>query len=245
MLNAKRSSAEAESTVKPSAIFKPVSAIITCAVLAFGSVACSDAVVDKRNEAGIFANGSENSDAMNMPHGTNAVSQMILPDELLASESDSNSDPISLTAENPSHVGKTSPVIPMPPKISISMICARPSNHDRENRHVASGVQLIAELREVISATESKVIAELKQGLRCREMALSLQNLPKDKKLVLNLRVGHPYVAFSGSTGEFTYNGIDTLRLALKLKREPKKEDPDAIIGVTFEGEKETRVRRR
>lgn len=238
MLNAKRSSAEAESTVKPSAIFKPVSAIITCAVLAFGSVACSDAVVDKRNEAGIFANGSENSDAMNMPHGTNAVSQMILPDELLASESDSNSDPISLAAENPGHVGNMPPVIPMPPKISISMICARPSNHDRENRHVASGVQLIAELREVISATESKVIAELKQGLLCHEMALSLQNLPKDKKLVFKLRVGHHGVAFSGSTGEFTYNGTDILRLALKLKREQKKEDPNAIIDVTFEGEK-------
>lgn len=242
MLNAKRSSAEAESTVKASTIFKPVSAIITSAILAFGSAACSDAVVDKRNEAGIFANGSENSDAMNMPHGTNAVSQMILPEELLASKGDSNSDAISLAAENPDSVGNMPPVIPMPPKISISRICASPSNHDHD-RHVANGVQLIAELREVISATESKVIAELKQGLLCRQMALSLQNLPKSKKLVLNVRVGHHGVAFSGSTGEFIYNGIDTLRLALKLKREQKK--GDAIIDVTFEGEKETRVRRR
>ena len=241
MLYAKRSSAEAESTVKASTIFKPVSAIITSAILAFGSAACSDAVVDKRNEAGIFANGSENSDAMNMPHGTNAVSQMILPEELLASKGDSNSDAISLAAENPDPVGNIPPVILMPPK--ISMICASPGIDGRVNRHVASGVQLIAELREVISATESKVIAELKQGLLCRQMALSLQNLPKDKKLVLNLRVGHPFVVFSGSTGEFIYNGKDTLRLAIKLKREQKK--GDAIIDVTFEGEKETRVRRR
>ncbi len=243
MLNEKRSCAEAESAVKASTIFKPVSAIITSAILAFGSAACSDAVVDKRNEAEIFANGSENSDAMNMPHGTNAVSQMILPEELLASKGDSNSDAISLAAENPDPVGNIPPVILMPPK--ISMICASPGIDGRVNRHVASGVQLIAQLREVISATESKVIAEFKERLRCREIALSLQNLPKDKKLVLNLRVGHPFVVFSGSTGEFIYNGKDTLRLAIKLKREPKKEDPDAIIGVTFEGEKETRVRRR
>ncbi len=192
------------------------------------STACSVAVTD---DTGTMAsseyNASDNSNAMAMPPGTNAAAKITLPMELIASD-----------RSNGGMAGKTSEVGIFPDEATptkISLGCVPKSPNARDGALVMGQVNVDAELLEVVGAsdTETKVVASLQRGVRCADFVLSMQNLPVGKNLVFAATIGNQLGAFSGQTEPFTFNGIETLHLVLKMK--PVPTGADAVVDVSFD----------
>ena len=194
--------------------------------LALGTASCAAPVTD---DTGTMAsseyNASENSNAMTMPAGTNATARVLLPMELIASDrtrggSTRKSDEVQIAPDQGT-----------PTKISLG--CE--AQNVRGEALVMGQVNVNAELLEISGTNdvESKVITSIQRGVRCVDFVLSLQNLPVGKTLVFGATIGNQLGALSGQTEPFTFNGHETLHLALKMK--PVPAGADAVVDVSFD----------
>lgn len=179
--------------------------------------ACSKEVTQLQNgQEPAPANTSDNSNALLMPAGTNAAAAVGLPAELVSFDT-------SAAKSTPFRAD----IYPNDKSPKISLDCAAVKHARIKN------IRFVTQLIKIVSATETNVIAEGHFDPACKDLVLSVQNLPKEKNLKLVALIGNDKVRFRGETEQFIFDGTQTSRLSLKMMR--AQTNADAIITVEFE----------